>query len=81
MSQLMVGTVHGKTIVFDEPLPIPEGQSVEVIVRTPIGGRVPGEGILRSEGALALEFTDEDEKILEEIQRARHVSTRPEIEP
>ena len=81
MTQLLVGTVRGKTIVFDEALPVPEGESVEVIVRTPSGNSKPGDGLLRSEGALADDFTDEDERILDEIQRARHVSTRRDIEP
>jgi len=81
MSQLLVGTVHGKSIVFDQPLPLPEGQSVEVIVRTPQSGRAPGEGILKSAGALASDFTEEDRRILDEIQRARHVPERRPVEP
>ena len=81
MTQVLVGTVHGKTIVFDDPLPIAEGESVEVIVRTAENNRSPGDGIRQSAGALALEFTEEDQRILDEIQKARHISTRPEIEP
>lgn len=81
MSQPLVGTVHGNTIVFRDPLPIPEGQAVEVIVRPSRLAKVPGEGILRSAGALAGEFNEEDEQILEEIYQARHAPNRRDTTP
>lgn len=81
MTQVMIGTVHGKTIVFDEPLALSEGEKVEVIVRPKGVGFEPGAGIGRSAGALAFEFTEEDERILEEIYRARHLPSHREIAP
>lgn len=71
----MISTIHGrvqgKTIVLDEPLGLPLGQDVEVVV-TPISRRRPwGEGILRSAGALADTWSEEDDRILAEIQKTR----------
>jgi hypothetical protein len=81
MEQLLTGTIQGNTIVLDAPPDVPEGEHVEVIVRTSAAKRKPGDGILRSAGALEFEFTEEDQRILDEIQQARHISTRPVIEP
>lgn len=55
MNKTIHGTIHGRTIELTEDLGLAEGQTVEVSVRTvpPIPGRTPGEGFLRTEGALA----------------------------
>jgi len=73
MDQTITGTIHGNTIVLDAPSGVPDGARVEVVVRK------PGDGILRSAGALAPYWTPEDDRILEEIYQARKQSTRPEI--
>ena len=79
----MISTVHGKVqgkaIVLDEPLGLPLGQDVEVVV-TPIArGRPWGEGILRSAGALADTWSEEDDRILAEIHEDRKRASSREI--
>ena len=79
----MISTIHGrvqgKTIVLDEPLGLPLGQDVEVVV-TPISRRRPwGEGILRSAGAFADTWSEEDDRILAEIHEDRKRASSREI--
>lgn len=71
MSRKMVqGIAHGKTIELTEDLGLAEGQQVELIVRViPQAGRPPGEGLLRTEGALADDPYWDD--IMDEIHRSR----------
>jgi hypothetical protein len=81
MQQLLTGTVHGNTIVLDAPPGVPEGQHVEVIVRIcPASSNAIETATKDSEGADFV-YTEEDDRILEEIYRARHFPTRPEVEP
>ena len=70
MTRTMHGKVHGRTIELDEDPGIAEGQEVEVQVRVlSKTDRKPGEGFLRTEGALA-DDTEWD-AIMEEIHQAR----------
>jgi hypothetical protein len=73
------GVVHGKTIELAESLGLAEGQEVEVTVKpVPKSGRQPGEGFLRTEGALADDpYWD---GIMEEIYQARKLRRRPQME-
>ena len=77
MTRSIHGRVHGKTIELDEDPGVAEGQEVEVqvtvISRTP---RQPGEGFLRTEGALA-DDTEWDD-IMEEVYQARKHDRRPQ---
>ena len=78
-----MSTIHGKaqgrTIVLDEPLGLPLGQDVEVVV-TPVASRRPwGEGIRRSAGALAETWSGEDDRILAEIHEDRKRASSREI--
>jgi hypothetical protein len=79
MTKTLHGKVHGKTIELGEDLGLAEGQEVEVSVRTVTlaGPRQPGEGLLRTEGALA----DDPhwDAIMEEIYRERKNDTRREV--
>ena len=72
------GKVHGRTVEIDEDLGVPDGQGVELQVKV-----IPlpnwGEGLRRCAGALANEWTSEDDRILEEIHRERKQETRREI--
>jgi hypothetical protein len=78
MTKTVHGVVHGKTIELDHELGVAEGQEVEVQVRLiPKTGRKPGEGLLRTEGALA-DDTEWD-GIMEEIYQARKLERRPQI--
>jgi hypothetical protein len=62
--------IHGKTIELDEDPGVAEGQEVEVQVRViSKANRKPGDGFLRTEGALA-DDTEWD-GIMEEIYQAR----------
>src|SRR5207247_1005223 len=69
MTKAIHGKVHGKIIELDEDLGLAEGQEVEVQVRviakTP---RTPGEGFLRTAGALADD--PEWDEIMKEVHQA-----------
>ncbi len=78
MIRTVHGKVHGKTIELEEDLGVPEGQEVEVQVKVIIKeARKPGEGLLRTEGALA-DDTEWD-AVMEEIHQARKVERRPPL--
>jgi hypothetical protein len=70
MSQILHGTVRGRSIVIVEDLGLLEGQAVEVKVTAarPSHG---GNGLQRCAGVLAEDWSDEDERILKEIHRER----------
>jgi hypothetical protein len=70
MTKTIHGKVHGRTIELDEDLGVAEGQEVEIQVRVISKvARTPGEGFLRTEGALA-DDTEWD-SIMEQIHRER----------
>jgi hypothetical protein len=76
MTKTIHGKIHGRTIELDEDLGVAEGQEVEVQVRLISKiARTPGEGFLRTEGALA-DDTEWD-SIMEEIHQARKLERRP----
>ena len=80
MTKTVHGVVHGKTIELDEELGVAEGQEVEITVRSvpPTTVRQPGDGFLRTEGALA---NDSDwDGIMEEIYLARKQEHRRDAE-
>ncbi len=78
-SKTLHGIVNGKTIELSDDPGVPAGQEVEVIVKpVPAKQAVWGEGLRRCAGALADEWTEEDDRILEEIYRERHRDSRPE---
>jgi hypothetical protein len=78
MTKTLHGRIHGRTIELDEDPGVAEGQEVEVQVRVlPKTGRKPGEGFLRTEGALADDpYWD---AIMEEIYQERKRDTRKEF--
>ena len=77
MTRTIHGKIHGKTIELDEDLGVAEGQEVEVQVTViPRTARTPGEGFLRTEGALADD--PEWDSIMEEIHQARKLKRRPQ---
>ena len=76
MSQVIHGKVRGTTIELFQPLGIPDGQEVELTLRTipaVAESRPWGEGLRRCAGALAdIPGLDEDmEQILAERKAAR----------
>jgi hypothetical protein len=81
MIQMIPGIVRGKTVELASDPGFSEGQEVEVILR-PSGvtrDSTWGEGLRRCAGALADSWTEEDDRILDEIARERRSDTRPEL--
>jgi hypothetical protein len=79
MERTVRGVVRGKTIELAEALGLADGQEVEITLRTiPAQAvRQPGEGLLRTEGALADDpYWD---GIMEEVYRERKQDTRKEL--
>jgi hypothetical protein len=72
IKKTMHGVVNGKTIALTEDPGVPAGQEVEVLV-TPLPSPLErwGEGLRRCAGALADEWSEVDDRILEEIYRER----------
>ena len=79
MGRTLHGIVHGKMIELTEDLGLAEGEEVEVSVQTVPTKRIWGEGLRRCAGALANEWTEEDDRILQEIYLDRKRDTRREI--
>lgn len=80
MIKTIHGKVHGKTIVLDEDLGVVDWQEVEVRVRMmspkktlpgPPSGWRPGSTETAA-GMMAEHWTEEDDRILETIERDRH---------
>ena len=87
MTKTLRGIVHGKTIELDEDLGVVDGQEVEVQVKMirpkkrlpgPPPGWRPG-GTETAAGMMAEHWTEEDDRILEEIYRDRKRETRREL--
>lgn len=87
MTKILHGKVHGKTIELDEDLGVAEGQEVEIQVKImgskkklpgPPPGWKPGVAS-RTAGILADSWTDEDDRLLEEIQKDRKRESRREV--
>jgi len=83
MVKILRGTVHGLTIELVADPGIEDGRNVEVIVRSKsLPGPPPGwhpDGIETAAGMMAEHWTEEDVRILEEIERDRHLPTTREI--
>jgi hypothetical protein len=76
----MHGVAHGNTIELTEDLGIPDGQAVEVVVHAVTSPKSDwGEGLRRCAGALADEWTEEDDRILEQIHQDRQDDPRPKL--
>ena len=87
MTQTVHGFVRGKTIELDDHLDVAEGQEVEVQVKVigrkktlpgPPPGWQPGSTHTVA-GRLADSWTDEDDRILQEIYEDRKRETRREL--
>jgi hypothetical protein len=79
MTRTVHGVIHGRTIELAEDLGIAEGQQVEITVKAVAPTKQWGEGLRRCSGALATEWTEEDDRILAEIYEERRRDTRKEI--
>lgn len=75
MTKVLRGRVRGRTIEIADEIGFREGQEVEVQVRTvPNSAPEPGDGLLRTEGAL--EGDMEWDEIMDEIYQSRKVDHR-----
>ena len=87
MTKTLHGKVHGKTIQLDEDLGVAEGQEVEIQVKIVTQRKMPPgpppgwrPGIpSTTAGILAESWTDEDDRILEEIYQDRRRESRREV--
>lgn len=70
------GVVDGQTIQFAQSLGLKDGQRVEVTITSTPPVEPWGEGLRRCAGALADSWTDEDDRILEQIYLDRKRSSR-----
>lgn len=81
MVKILRGVVHGRTIELEDVIDIEDGRMIEIIIRSktlpgPPPGWRPGTTETAA-GLLAEHWTEEDDRILEEIERDRHLpSTR-----
>jgi bifunctional DNA-binding transcriptional regulator/antitoxin component of YhaV-PrlF toxin-antitoxin module len=73
------GVVHGKIIELREDLGLAEGQEVEIFVKIVAPRGASSEGLRRCAGALANEWTGEDDRILDEIHRERKQDARQDV--
>jgi len=76
MTRTIHGRIHGKTIELDEDPGVAEGQEVRVqVTLISRSHRRTGEGLLRTEGALADDAEWDD--IMKEVHEARKDERRP----
>jgi hypothetical protein len=74
-----IQNVAGPTLTIAVPAEF-DGQQVEIAIRVvPRNGQPWGDGLKRCAGILAQDWTDEDDRILEEIHQDRISSSRREI--
>jgi hypothetical protein len=83
MTKVLRGVVHGRTIELEHETGLEDGRRVEVILRAkelpgPPPGWKPGSAETAA-GMMAAFWTDEDDRILEEIHQERKRDTRREI--
>ena len=79
MTRIVYGKVHGRTIELDEDPGVAEGEKVEITIKALPGKLLWGEGLQRCAGALADQWTDEDDRILQEIHEDRNRDTRRDV--
>lgn len=76
MIRMLRGTIHGKTIQLEQDPGVEEGRQVEVMLRVKqLPGPPPGwkpEGTETAAGMLAESWTEQDDRILEQIYHDRN---------
>ena len=75
-STIIRGVVHGKIIELDEELGLPEGQTVQIIVKVVPASHKPGEGLQKAFGGWSDEAEELDEYL--EWNRKQRKQGRPE---
>ena len=79
MIKTLRGIVHGRTVELTEDPGVADGLQVEITIKTVASPKPWGEGLRRCAGAFAADWTEEDDRIMEEIHRERKRDTRKEI--
>jgi hypothetical protein len=75
MQKILHGKIHGKTIELEEDPGLAENQVVEITLKT--ATPAPSlEGLQRCAGALADEWTEEDDQVFEMLRQERKRNTR-----
>jgi hypothetical protein len=81
MTRAVHGVIYGRVIQLTEERGLAAGQEVELFVKPIQSNSQRGEGLRRCAGALADEWSEEDNRILEAIQRERKRDSRRELSP
>ena len=71
MTLTLRGHIHGDQIELERDPGLNEGQAVEIQLTVVAAPPPRGEGLRRSAGALAGEWSEEDDRILEELHLQR----------
>jgi hypothetical protein len=79
MTRTLRGVIHGRTVELTEDLGVADGQQVEITIKTVASPKPWGEGLQRCAGAFAADWTEEDDRIMEEIHQERKRETRKQI--
>lgn len=79
MVRQVQGVIHGRTIELTDDPGVADGQQVMITIKTLPNPRPWGEGLGRCAGAFAADWTEEDDRILEQIQQERKRDSRKEI--
>lgn len=79
MTRTIHGVIRGKIIELEENPGVADGQAVEITIKSVPSQPPWGEGLRRCAGALASVWTEEDDRILDEIHEDRKRDTRREI--
>lgn len=79
-AKVLRGVIHGQTIELTGDSGIADGAEIEVVLRPVVvrQNRQPGEGFLRTEGALAND--PHWDAIMDDIYRSRKIERRPQME-
>lgn len=75
MTHTLRGVIHGNRIDLIDNPGLPEGEEVEIRIRELNKSSRSGASLDRCAGALAESWTDEDDRILAEIQNDRSLSS------
>lgn len=79
MTRTIHGVVHGRTIELNQDPGVADGQHVEITMTTLPHSSPWGEGLRRCAGAFAADWTEDDDRILEQIHQERKQDARREI--
>ena len=76
MTRTLRGVICGRTVDLTEDLGVPDGQQVEITIKTVASPKPWGEGLQPRAGAFAADWTGEDDRIIEEIHWERKAANR-----